>query len=151
MKSGIFVGVIVLLLVVGCSKNESTNNVSSVVSAMSGNYNMNDTLIDYNNVTTATSYIMTVAPLVGTTDRAVFYNIGNQNHQDTAIVSGNVANFVNGWYGVQNGLYPNIHPYQYNTTAATASLSGTKITMSGGEIYSLSSGDHYHVGLGSKQ
>ncbi len=150
MKSGFFGIVIVLFLVVGCSKNESASTVSSAVTAMSGNYNMNDTLIDYNNVTTATPYIMTVVPLAGTTDRAVFYNIGNQNHQDTAIVSGNVANFVNGWYGVQNGLYPNIHPYHYNTSAATASLNGTKMTMAGGEIYALSSGDHYHVGTGSK-
>ena len=123
----------IVILVAGCSKTGTTTTGRD---AFVGTYLMKDTFEYYpSNPTTVGPYTMTVLAVSGSSDRAAFSNIDNQSNWDTAIVSGSVATFVN-----------------YHPGAASATLSGSKITLTGGYVYSnVLNPIIYGQGNGTKQ
>ena len=126
----------IILCAAGCSK--SSTSATTGRDAFVGNYHMHDSIIrntgNFGGMnhydTSGMRYDMQVLAVPGTSDRAIFNNIGGSG-SDTATVSGSLATFTNGL------------PY-----ATTASLSGSTITMSlvgyGGTIvYSSSTGTKF--------
>ncbi len=134
----------IVVFVASCSKN-NTSTTSSGRDAFVGNYSMHDTITYYGNTPAPEykAYTMTVQALSGTTDQVVFHNIYDRSHEDTAIINGSVATFTRGWAGTQ-GL-------QYNTSAATGTLTGTRLVLAGGEDYSVGGSITYATGVGTKQ
>jgi hypothetical protein len=107
MKSTILGIAVVLFLIAGCSKTSNSTGQSAFV----GNYHMYDTFSYSNNTVYGTHYDLQIIALSGTSDRAVFNNIGGGG-SDTATISGNLATFTNGL-----------------SYATSATISGNTITM----------------------
>ncbi|MBS1625797.1 MAG: hypothetical protein JST83_17370 [Bacteroidetes bacterium] len=144
MKTNVLCLLAIVTLAASCSKNNTATNNSSR-DAFVGNYSMHDTIVYYGNTPAPEykAYIMTVSALSGTSDQVVFHNIYDRNHEDTATISGTVATFTRGWAGAQ-GL-------QYNTSAATGTLTGTRLVLAGGEYYTVGGSVTYASGVGTKQ
>lgn len=138
MKTIIGAVLIVLFFITGCSKSD---NATSSREAFVGSYLMHDTIALQTGMTmadttiTVTSYTMSVLAVSGSSDKVTFSNIGNLPRWDTAIVSGNVASFIND-----------------RPAAANATIVGGRITLKGGYVYSnIMNPVVYGIGVGTKQ
>lgn len=138
MKSIVLCLATIVLVAAGCTKNNSAATTGR--DAFVGNYHMHDSAIDitcqgcgggntYD--TTSLNYDMQVLAVPGTSDKAVFNNIGGSG-SDTATISGSLATFTGSNYS-----------YASSATLSGSTLTMTRNTYSGTSVYSKSTGTKF--------